>query len=573
MVGGWLGGTGPGFGHRRDVSTTIVAPDPVDSASAGSPLATRAARSLERLVAVVGDLIPVLLGLMLGLIPGALAGGAALWAWNRKVSGTARTQAEAILVEARSNSQTLLKEAELTAKSEALRRREEMDREADEARTARHEMERRLEKRGDLLDQKLELLTVRERELEAVGKAQALRTIELDRSRAELDGLLAEQRATLHRLSGLGADEARDFLLHRLEEELQRELGHLVQKHEQQLKETCQARARDVLVTCIQRYAATHTADTTTSTIDIPSDDMKGRIIGREGRNIRAFEKATGVDVIVDDTPGIVIVSCFDNIRREIAKLSLEKLIQDGRIHPARVEEIVKETQEEIAAHIRQLGQGAAQEAAVPHVHDKLIEYLGRLQFRTSYSQNVLRHSIEVSLLTGMLADELGLDGKLGRRCGLLHDIGKAVDHEMEGGHPLLGSELCRRFGEGPEVVHAALGHHDDLRHDRPYTVLVAAADAISASRPGARRETLEKYVRRLEELEGLVVGFPGVDQAYAIQAGREVRVLVNSDRVDDPGASKLCRDIAQAIQDQLNYPGEVKVTVLRETRNVEYAR
>jgi ribonuclease Y len=521
----------------------------------------------------VGEIFPLILGLALGLIPGALAGAAVLWAWNRKVAGTAATQAEAILAEAHTQARTILKEAELAAKSEALQRREEMDREADAARTTRHELERRLDKRADLLDQKFEMITTKERELDAMARTQAERQTSLDRTRAELDQNLADQRETLHRLSGMTPEEARHLLIQRLEDELQRDLGAIVQKHEQNLKETCQARTRDVLVTCIQRFAAGHTADTTTSTVDIPSDDMKGRIIGREGRNIRAFEKITGVDVIVDDTPGVVIVSCFDNIRREVAKLALEKLIQDGRIHPARVEEIVKETQEEIAAHIIELGRGAAQEAGVPHLHDKLIEYLGRLQFRTSYSQNVLRHSIEVGLLTGMLADELGLDGKLARRCGLLHDVGKAVDHEMEGGHPLLGSELCRRFGENPEVVHAALGHHDDLRIERPYTVLVAAADAISASRPGARRETLEKYVRRLEELEGLVVGFPGVEQAYAIQAGREVRVLVNSDRVDDPGASKLCRDIAQAIQNKLNYPGEVKVTVLRETRNVEYAR
>jgi ribonuclease Y len=300
---------------------------------------------------------------------------------------------------------------------------------------------------------------------------------------------------------------------------------------------------------------------------------MKGRIIGREGRNIRAFEKATGVDVIVDDTPGIVIVTGFDSIRREIAKLALEKLIVDGRIHPTRIEEVVKETQEEMAAHIHRLGQEAAQEANVTGLHEKLLDYLGRLQFRTSYSQNVLRHSLEVAYLTGLMAEEIGLDGALGRRCGLLHDIGKAADHEMEGGHPAVGAELAKRYGESREVVHAALGHHDDLRPDTPYTVLVAAADAISASRPGARRETLDKYVRRLEELEALACGFPGVEQAYAIQAGREIRVIADSQQISDDEAAKLCRDIARAVEEQLIYPGEVKVTVLRETRNVEFAR
>ncbi len=300
---------------------------------------------------------------------------------------------------------------------------------------------------------------------------------------------------------------------------------------------------------------------------------MKGRIIGREGRNIRAFEKATGVDVIVDDTPGIVMVTGFDNVRREVAKLSLEKLIADGRIHPTRIEEIVKETQEEMESHIRKLGQEAAQEANVAGLHDKLLDYLGRLKFRTSYSQNVLRHSIEVAYLCGLMAEEIGLDGVIGRRCGLLHDIGKAADHEMEGGHPAVGAELAKRYGEPKEVVHAALGHHDDLRPDTPYTVLVAAADAISASRPGARRETLDKYVRRLEELEALACGFPGVDQAYAIQAGREIRVIADSHQIGDDAAAKLCRDIARAVEEQLIYPGEVKVTVLRETRNVEFAR
>jgi ribonuclease Y len=277
--------------------------------------------------------------------------------------------------------------------------------------------------------------------------------------------------------------------------------------------------------------------------------------------------------VIVDDTPGIVVVTGFDNVRREVAKLALEKLIQDGRIHPTRIEEIVAETQQEMDAHILQVGSDTAREVEVVGLHEKLLHYLGRLRFRTSYSQNVLRHSVEVAFLTGMLAEEIGLNTELGRRCGLLHDIGKAADHEMEGGHPQIGADLCRRFGERGEVVHAALGHHEDLRVDRPYTVLVAAADAISASRPGARRDTLEKYVRRLEELEALASGFPGVEQAYAIQAGREVRILVNSAQLDDLAATKLCRDVARAVEAQLRYPGEVKITVLRETRVVDYAR
>ena len=511
--------------------------------------------------------------LILGLALGAGLAGAVAVALARRANRAARSEAQIILAEARLQAEALRKQAELDAKEEALRRREAAERELEESRKVQREIELRLEKRNDLLDQKLEMIAKKERDVEQVQRFLAERQEDLDRRTAELKRLQEEQRETLHRISGLGPEEARTLLLNRLDHELQHELGGRVARFEQTLKETCAQRAREILATAIQRYAAGHTAESTTSIVDIPSDDMKGRIIGREGRNIRAFEKASGVDVIVDDTPGIVIVSCFDNIRRETAKLALEKLIADGRIHPARIEEIIAETQAEMQEHVRQVGRAAAQEAAVPGLHEKLLEYLGRLKVRTSYSQNVLRHSIEVAFLTGMLADELGLDGGLGRRCGLLHDIGKAVDHEMEGGHPQLGAELARRFGEREEVIHAALGHHDDLRVDRPYTVLVAAADAISASRPGARRETLEKYVRRLEELESLVHGFPGVEQAYAIQAGREVRVLVNSQQVDDHGAAKLCRDVAKAIQDHLTYPGEVKVTVLRETRSVEFAR
>lgn len=300
---------------------------------------------------------------------------------------------------------------------------------------------------------------------------------------------------------------------------------------------------------------------------------MKGRIIGREGRNIRAFEKATGVDVIIDDTPGVVIVSAFDMIRREIARLALNRLIADGRIHPSRIEEIVSDTQKELERHIQKVGQEAAQEAEVHNLHERIIHLLGRLHFRTSYSQNVLRHSVEVAFLAGMMAEEIGLDGKLARRCGLLHDIGKAADHEVEGGHPQIGADLLRRYGEKDAVLHAAAGHHDDLRLDNPYTVLVAAADACSASRPCARRETLERYIKRMEELENIATEFPGVDQAFAIQAGRELRVIVSAKETTDELAAKVCRDIAKAFEERLTYPGEIKVTVLREARYTEIAR
>jgi ribonuclease Y len=508
-----------------------------------------------------------------GSLVGILGGIVAVFVIARLNARFARGLAAKILADAHREAETMGRQSELVAKEEALRRREEIEAEADTMRRDIREQEKRMEKRSDLLDQKLDLINRKERDFEALQRQIAEQQDELRAQNVQVKRVLADQMETLHRLSRLSSEEARDHLLRRVEEDLHGEVGGLILKYQAFVREGCQQKAREILTTTIQRYAASHTAEVTVSTVDIPNDEMKGRIIGREGRNIRAFEKATGVDVIVDDTPGVVIVTGFDSIRREIAKVALERLIQDGRIHPTRIEEIVKETQEELEEHIRRLGQQAALEANVVGLHEKLLDYLGRLHFRTSYSQNVLRHSLEVAYLTGLLAEELGLDGPLGRRCGLLHDIGKAADHEMEGGHPFVGAELTRRYGESKEVIHAALGHHDDLRVETPYTMLVASADAISASRPGARRETLEKYVRRLEELETLALGFPGVEHAYAIQAGREVRVIVDSQQLDDAASAKVCRDIARSIQRQLTYPGEVKVTVLRETRSVEFAR
>jgi ribonuclease Y len=514
-----------------------------------------------------------MIGGLIGLIMGMIGGLAGTYVMARLRAQTARGLADQILTSANREAETIRIQAELQSKAEILKRRDELDREMEESRKQLREQERRVEKRTDLVDQKLDMINKKEREFESIQRYLSEQQEELHKRQQDVKQVLGEQRELLQRIGRLAPEEARAMLLKRIEEELRGEIGSLVMRHEALVRESCQQRGRQILTTAIQRYAASHTAEVTVSTVDIPSDEMKGRIIGREGRNIRAFEKATGVDVIVDDTPGIVVVTGFDSVRREIAKVALEKLIHDGRIHPTRIEEIVKETQEEMEEHIRKIGQEAAQEADVVGLHEKLLDYLGRLKFRTSYSQNVLRHSIEVAFLTGMMAEEIGLSGPLGRRCGLLHDIGKAADHEMEGGHPAVGAELTKRYGECGEVVHAALGHHDDLRVDAPYTVLVAAADAISASRPGARRETLEKYVRRLEELEALALGFPGVEHAYAIQAGREVRVLVDSQQLDDAGSAALCREVARAIQTQLSYPGEVKVTVLRETRTVEFAR
>ncbi len=464
------------------------------------------------------------------------------------------------------------REAELEIKETAILQRAEGEKEMSVLRQELHERERLLDKRQDALEQQADQLRKQEKMVENNQRKLAERIEETTRRQDELGKLLEEQRRALHHISGLSQEEATRRLLSMLDAELQHKSGAMIMRHEKQMADICEEKSREILLTALQRYAAAHTAESTTSTVDIPNDDMKGRIIGREGRNIRAFEKATGVDVIIDDTPGVVIVSGFDMVRREVARIALAKLIADGRIHPSRIEEVVVATQAELEQHLQKLGQEAAHEADVPGLHERVIHLLGRLRFRTSYSQNVLRHSIEVAFLTGMLAEEIGLDPRLARRCGLLHDIGKAADHEAEGGHPKIGADLLKRYGEGPEVVHAALGHHDDLRLENPYTVLVAAADACSASRPGARRETLERYIKRMEELETIAGGFPGVEQAFAIQAGRELRVLVRSKDTTDASAAKICFDIAKAFEDQLTYPGEIKVTVLRESRFTEIA-
>lgn len=515
-----------------------------------------------------------LLCVLLGAL-GIVAGYALALVQDRMRGTSARSNAAKMTDQALREAENIIKEAELKAKDELYRRREEFNKEIERDRSELREQERRLEKREDVLDQKHEAQVKKDRSLENTQRKLHERKELLEKKSVQLEGLIQEETQRLHEISTLNREQAEKMLLERLDKELSTEIAERIQKHEEHLKAVCEEKGRATLATVIQRYAAEHTAESTVSTVDIPSDDMKGRIIGREGRNIRTFEKCTGVDVIVDDTPGIVIVSAFDNVRRETAKLALTKLIQDGRIHPSRIEEVVKETQEEMEKYISEIGKQAVLEANIgTPLHEKIMHLLGRLRFRTSYSQNVLQHSLEVAHLCGMMADELGLNGTLARRCGLLHDVGKAADHEMEGGHPKIGAELAKRYGEtSKEVLHAIAGHHDDVTIDHVYTVLVAAADAISASRPGARRETLEKYVKRLEELEAVASGFPGVEHAFAIQAGREVRVIANAHQMTDSDAVKVCRQIANAIEEQLNYPGEIKVTVVRETRAVEYAK
>jgi ribonucrease Y len=520
---------------------------------------------------------PLYAGVISGLVflVIGLAAGYIIARVQDRLRGTgAGARVNELLSQAKAQADTIRKEAEFKVKDDLLKKREELTREFDQKVTEVRDQERRLEKREDQLEQRNDGQQKREREFEQDKKKLADRKDQVEKRAREIDALIEQQTQRLHEVAGLGREQAEAKLMERLEKDLAASLAERIRRFEETLHATTEERARNVIAVAVQRYAAEHTADSTVSTVDIPSDDMKGRIIGREGRNIRTFEKATGVDVIVDDTPGVVVVSAFDNVRRETARLALTKLIQDGRIHPSRIEEVVTETQAEMEKTILDIGKRAAQDVGVGHLHEKLLHLLGRLKFRTSYSQNVLLHSLEVAHLTGMIADEMGLDGQLARRCGLLHDIGKAADHEMEGGHPKIGAELAKRYGESnKDVLHAIIGHHDDVTVDHIYTVLVAAADAISASRPGARRETLEKYVKRLEHLEAVASGFPGVEQAYAIQAGREVRVIANSRQLSDNDAVKMCHDIARAIEQQLDYPGEIKVTVVRESRTVEFAR
>ncbi|WP_228499044.1 ribonuclease Y [Thermogemmata fonticola] len=562
------GGGGYWWWRRRQ------APGPADSASpAPSPPADHVARpAFTPSPAVSSASLAAVSSAPPAAVPASTDGMAA--EKSSQVLLESQREARVLVEQARVQAQQLLRDAELQARDLAMRRREELNRELEAARAELREQERRLEKREAALEQKLRELQRKEKHLEQTREKLAERREQWEKKHHQLDELLAQQMQQLQQISGLSREGAEKLLLERLEKELAAELAERIRRHEERVREIAEQKAREILATAIQRWSAQYTSTLTVSTVDIPSDDIKGRIIGREGRNIRTFEKITGVDVIVDDTPGVVVVSAFDNVRRETARRALVRLIEDGRIHPSRIEEVVSETQAEMEKYLMELGRQAARDADVQLLHDKLIHLLGRLHFRTSYSQNVLAHSVEVAHLCGLMAGELGLNPALARRCGLLHDIGKAADHEMEGGHPKVGAELARRYGENnPDVLHAIQCHHDDITSDHIYTVLVAAADAISASRPGARRETLEKYIRWMEELEAVACSFPEVEQAFAIQAGRELRVIANAHKTTDADAARLCREIARAIEQQLDYPGEIKVTVIRETRFVDTAR
>jgi ribonuclease Y len=512
----------------------------------------------------MSPVVALLLGLAFGLIP--------LLVYYLKIKKS-RQGAEEILTEATGEAERIRTEAQRKLAEEIDAQRKSVSRELDAKRQEQSALDARIAKKEDGLDRKFDLLNKKESYLEAKEKSLNKRASMLEVREQELDHLVDEEKQVLFRITELSRDEAEKLLLQKLERDFEHERETLIARNIDRIKETVDTRGREILASCIQRMASSYCQEITTSAIEIPNDEMKGRVIGREGRNIRAFEKATGVDVIVDDTPGVIVVSCFDSIRREMARRSMEKLISDGRIHPARIEELVAQTKKEMNDLIQQEGKQVVYDLNIPGIHPKIITLLGRLKFRTSYGQNVLHHTKECAHLAGMIAAELGLDVTLARRCALLHDVGKAVDHEIEGGHPEIGANIARRYDEPAEVVNSIASHHNDVPQESIYAVITQAADSISGSRPGARGETLERYIKRLEKLEALALTFAGVKSANAIQAGREIRVFVNSQKVTDKKALKLCRDIATEIEKQLTYPGEIKVTLLRETRVVEYAR
>ncbi len=487
--------------------------------------------------------------------------------------GPVRAEAERIKKEAEEEAERLYKEAKLKGQDEAFRLKREAESEIKERKAEIQSLERRLHNKEEQLERKQQLLD--QKELEVFSREKELQKKEhlVQKREHEVDSMVEEQRAKLEKIAGMSAQEAKEYLIKTMEADARQEAARLLKRIETETKESAAKKAREIISLAISRYAGEYVAERTVSVVPLPNEEMKGRIIGREGRNIRAIEAATGIDLIIDDTPEAVLLSGFNPVRREVARVALERLVADGRIHPARIEEIVRKVEREIDVAIKEAGEQATFDVGVYGIHPELVKLLGKLKFRTSFAQNVLQHSIEVAFLCGIMASELGVNVKKAKRAGLLHDIGKAVDHEVEGPHAIIGADLAKKYGESKDVIHAIAAHHEDVKPETVLAVLVQAADALSGARPGARREMLETYVKRLEDLERIATSFPGVQKSYAIQAGREIRIMVDADKVTDPDAVLLSRDIAKKIESELSYPGQIKVTVIREMRAVDYAK
>ena len=512
----------------------------------------------------------VLIAVIVTLIVASVATWVIATNYHKKVSdaklGSAETKAREIIDEALKTAETKKREALLEVKEESIRTKNELDKEIKERRAEAQRYERRVQQKEETIDKKSEAIEKKEASLAAKEE-------EMARQREEISKLNEQRLQELERISGLTSEQAKEYLLKIVEDEVKHETAVMIKEMESRAKEEADKKAKEYVVTAIQKCAADHVSETTISVVQLPNDEMKGRIIGREGRNIRTLETLTGVDLIIDDTPEAVILSGFDPIRREVARIALEKLIVDGRIHPARIEEMVEKAQKEVEVMIKEEGEAATLEVGVHGIHPELVRLLGKMKFRTSYGQNALKHSIEVAQLSGLLAAELGLDVRVAKRAGLLHDIGKAVDHEMEGSHIQLGVELCRKYKESAVVINAVESHHGDVEAQSLIACIVQASDTISAARPGARRETLETYTSRLKQLEDITNNFKGVDKSFAIQAGREIRVMVVPDQISDSDMVLLARDISKQIEAELEYPGQIKINVIRESRVIDYAK
>lgn len=513
--------------------------------------------------------ITVLIAVVVGAVAAAIAFSCGI-AYRKKIAeqkvGSAEEEAKRIINDAIKTAQQKRKEAAVEAKDEAFRLKAEADKEIKERRSEITRQERRLDQKEENIDRKTTAMEQREEELKK-------RADLIDARLAEIDQMRQREVEKLEHISGLSEDAAKEMLLSRLDEALTHEKAMRITAFETQTKEDCDKLAQELITQAVSRCAADHSSEITVSVVPLPSDEMKGRIIGREGRNIRALETATGVDLIIDDTPEAITLSSFDPVRREVARMTLEKLIADGRIHPARIEETVEKSRRELDAAMKREGERAVMEVGVHGLHPDLVKLLGRLKYRTSYGQNVLNHSMEVAYLSGLMASELGLNVNMAKRAGLLHDIGKALTHEIEGSHVMIGVDLARKYKENPLVIHAIEAHHGDVEPQTPLAFIVMAADAISAARPGARRENVENYIKRLEDLEAISSSFEGVERSYAIQAGREVRIMVKPDAIGDDQLTILARDIVRKIEDELEYPGQIKVNVIRESRATDYAK